>query len=98
MKGKGPGQWQRHACSRLPPAFSRCNQPRPQVFALACPRPVKHRSPTTLREKLIKIEAKVATHSRYVIFQMAEAAIPRCPFAAVLERIRRLGPREPVPG
>ena len=30
---------------------------------------------TTLREKLIKIGAKVVTHARYVIFQMAEGTI-----------------------
>jgi hypothetical protein len=32
---------------------------------------------TTLREKLIKIGAKVVTHARYVTFQMAEVAISR---------------------
>ena len=53
---------------------------------------------TTLREKLIKIGAKVVTHSRYVIFQMAEVAVPRWLFRAILERIQRLRPREPVPG
>ncbi len=47
---------------------------------------------TTLREKLIKIGAKVVTHSRYVFFQMAEVAIPRGLFRAILERIRRLRP------
>jgi hypothetical protein len=31
---------------------------------------------TTLREKLIKIGAKVITHARYVVFQMAEVALP----------------------
>jgi hypothetical protein len=29
---------------------------------------------TTLREKLIKIGAKVVSHARYVAFQMAEVA------------------------
>jgi len=65
---------------------------------LALPRSVKHWSLTTLREKLIKIGAKVVTHARHVVFQMAEVAIPRRLFAAILERIRRLRPREPVPG
>ena len=32
---------------------------------------------TTLKEKLIKIGAKVVSHGRYVAFQMAEVAIPR---------------------
>ena len=47
---------------------------------------VKHWSLTTLREKLIKIGAKVVTHSRYVIFQMAEVAVPKRLFRAILER------------
>lgn len=38
------------------------------------PMTVTHWSLTTLREKPIKIEAKVVTHSHYVIFQMAEVA------------------------
>jgi hypothetical protein len=77
------------------------NKVRLQLFALAynlgnflrrlaLPSAVKHWSLTTLREKLVKIGAKVVTHSRYVIFQMAEVAIPRKLFAAILERIRRL--------
>jgi hypothetical protein len=45
---------------------------------------------TTLREKLIKIGAKVVRHSRYVVFQLAEVAVPRQLFAAILERIGRL--------
>ena len=57
---------------------------------LALPKGVKHWSLTTLREKLIKIGAKVVTHSRYVIFQMAEVAVPQWLFRAILERIRRL--------
>jgi hypothetical protein len=57
----------------------------------------KHWSLTTLREKLIKIGAKVVAHSRYVIFQMAEVAIPRGLFRAILERIRRLRLPEAVP-
>lgn len=57
---------------------------------LALPGSVKHWSLTTLREKLIKIGAKVVTHSRYVIFQMAEVAVPKGLFRAILERIRRL--------
>ena len=51
---------------------------------------MKHWSLTTLREKLVKIGAKVVTHARYVIFQMAEVAIPRKLFAAILPRIQRL--------
>ncbi len=49
-----------------------------------------------LREKLIKIGAKVVPHARCVIFQMAEVAVPRKLFREIFRRIRRL--REPVPG
>ncbi len=63
---------------------------------LALSRSVKHWSLTTLREKLIKIGAKVVTHSGYVIFQMAEVAIPRDLFAAILDRIQRFGVPPPL--
>ena len=85
------------------------NQVRLQLFGLAynlgnflrrlaLPRSVKHWSLTTLREKLIKIGAKVVAHSRYIIFQMAEVAVPKRLFRAILERIRRLRLPEMVPG
>ena len=45
---------------------------------------------TSLREKLIKIGAKVVRHGRYVTFQMAEFAIPRQLFAAIMQRIAAL--------
>jgi hypothetical protein len=37
-----------------------------------------------------KIGAKVVTHSRYMIFQLAELAVLRQLFAALVERIGRL--------
>ena len=43
-----------------------------------------------MREKLVKIGAKVVTHAKYVIFQLAEVPVPRKLFAAILERIGRL--------
>ena len=84
------------------------NQVRLQLFALAynlgnflrrlaLPQSVKHWSLTTLREKLVKIGAKVVVHARYVTFQMAEVAIPRRLFRTILRRISRLGPVSPVP-
>ncbi len=48
------------------------------------------RSLRTLQVKLKKIVAKVVRHSRYVIFQMAEVAVPRALFCEILERISRL--------
>ena len=45
---------------------------------------------TTLREKVVKIGAKVVKHSRYEIFPLAEVAVPRELFAAILQRIAGL--------
>ena len=59
---------------------------------LATPKPIKDWSLTSLKEKLIKIGAKVVSHGRYVAFQMAEVAIPRNLFADILRSIRELRP------
>jgi len=102
-EGKNAVKWTRLSCHDFVD-----NQVRLQLFALAynvgnflrrlaLPHCVKHWSLTTLREKLIKIGAKVVAHSRYVIFQMAEVAIPRGLFRAILERIRRLRMPDAVP-
>lgn len=53
---------------------------------------------TTLREKSIKIRAKVVYYARYVIFQIAEIAVPRWLFRAILERVQRLKSLMAVPG
>ena len=45
---------------------------------------------------LIKIGVKVARHAKYVTFQMAEVAVPRELFAAILERIQRFGVPPPL--
>jgi len=47
---------------------------------------------TTLREKLIKIGAKGVRHAKYVLFQLAEVAVPQQLFARILGRIARLCP------
>jgi hypothetical protein len=59
---------------------------------LALPREVSPWGLTTLREKLIKIGAKVVTHAKTVMFPLAEVAGPRPLFAAFLIRINRLRP------
>jgi len=63
---------------------------------LALPQDVEHWSPTTPREKLVKIGAKVTRHAKYVRFQLAEVAIPRQMFAAILDRIARLAIPPPL--
>ena len=55
------------------------------------PRNVEHWSRTTLREKLVKIGAKVTRNAKYVTFRLAEVAGPRRMFATILDRIALLG-------
>jgi len=84
------------------------NQVRQRLFALAynlgnflrrlaLPSAVKHRTLTTLQDKPIKIVAKVVHNARRVLFQMAEIAIPRPLFVAMLGRIGRLRLLVPAP-
>jgi hypothetical protein len=48
---------------------------------------------STLREKVVKIGAKVIAHARYTVFQMAEVAVPRDLFRRILAMIDQLRPR-----
>jgi Transposase DDE domain group 1 len=57
---------------------------------LAMPKTAEPWSLTSLREKLIKIGAKVVSHGRYVTFQMAELAVPRQMFLEILMLIAPL--------
>jgi hypothetical protein len=95
-EGKNALKWTRLSCHDFMD-----NQVRLQLFVLAynignflrqavLPQAVRHWTLTTLREKLIKIGAKVVRHSRQIIFQMAEVAVPRELFRAILEAIERL--------
>ena len=97
-EGKNAVKWTRLSCREF-----KDNAVRLQLFVLAynlanflrrlaLPRSIRHWSLTTLKEKLVKIGAKVVRHSRYVIFQLAEVAVPRQLFAAILGRIQRLAP------
>ncbi len=63
---------------------------------MAPPGEVKHLSLTTLREKLLKIGAKVVRHGCYVNFQLAEVAVSRDLFRKILSLIDDLRPR-PAP-
>ena len=47
----------------------------------------------TLREKLVRIGAKVVSHGHYVTFQLVEVAVPRSLFRRVLEKIDDLRPK-----
>ena len=50
---------------------------------------------TTLREKLIRMGAKVVRHGHYITFQMAEVAVSRALFTQILKLIADL--RAPPP-
>jgi hypothetical protein len=50
----------------------------------------------SLKEKLIKIGAKVISHGRSIAFQMAEVVIPRRMLQEILRLIAELRPK-PLP-
>jgi hypothetical protein len=54
------------------------------------------RSLTTLKDKPIKIGAKIVRHKRYVIIQLAEIAVPGSLFAEILRLIARRPPPDPA--
>jgi hypothetical protein len=102
-EGKHAVKWTWLTCRRF-----KDNQVRLRLFALAynlgnflrqlaLPREVRDWSLTTLRDRLIKIGAKVAHQARAVTFQLAEVAVPRGWFVAILARIGRLR-AAPSPG
>ena len=104
-EGKGAIKWTRLSCRTFA-----ANAVRLQLHALAynlgnylrtlaTPEPIKDWSLTSLKDKLIKIGAKVVSHGRYVIFQMAEVAIARQIFQEILRLIAELRPQPPpAPG
>ena len=95
-EGKGAIKWTRLSCRTFA-----ANAVRLQLHALAynlgnfmrtlaMPKAAQPWSLTSLREKLIKIGAKVVSHGRYVTFQMAEVAVSRQMFQEILTLIARL--------
>jgi Transposase DDE domain group 1 len=65
------------------------------VRTLALPDAVKQWSLTTLRDRLVKIGAKIVRHGRSITFQMAEVMVPRALFQQVLGAIAALRPSPP---
>ena len=57
---------------------------------LGLPKAIKDWSLRSLQVKLIKIGGRIVRHARQIIFQLAEVAVSRDLFAAILERITRL--------
>jgi hypothetical protein len=97
-EGKYALKWTRLSCHDFID-----NQVRLQLFALAynvgnflrrlvLPKSIKDWSLRTMRERLVKIGAKVVSHARYVTFQMAEVLVSKSLFHEILAKIHRLKP------
>ena len=97
-EGKYALNWTRLSCHRLV-----ANQVRLRLFVLAynlgnflrrlgLPKAIKDWSLRSIQVKLIKIGGRIVRHARQIIFQLAEIAVSREIFAAILERISRLSP------
>jgi hypothetical protein len=96
-EGKLAITWTRLSCVRYA-----SNRVRLALFVLAynlgnfmrrfaLPGEVAHWSLTSIQLKLIKIGARIVSHSRMTIFQMAEVAVSEKLFRSILSRIHRLG-------
>lgn len=103
-EGKYAVNWTRLSCHGFD-----ANQVRLQLHVLAynlgnflrrltLPRSVEHWTLTTLRDKLVKIGAKMVRHARYTTFQLAEVAIPRRLYQTILNRIRHFAAITPRAG
>jgi len=63
---------------------------------LTLPEAVSHWSMTTLRDRLVKIGAKIVRHGRSITFQMAEVMVSRGLFQQILDAIAALRPLTPA--
>lgn len=62
---------------------------------IALPKEISTWSLTSMKERVIKVGARLVMHARRLVFQMAEVSLTRGMLARILERIRQL---EPGPG
>jgi hypothetical protein len=101
-EGKNAIVWTRLSCRRFA-----ANAVRLQLHALAynlanflrtltLPNEISHWSMTTLRDRLMKIGAKVVRHGRSITFQMAEVMVSHDLFKQILDAIAALRP-SPLP-
>jgi hypothetical protein len=101
-EGKNAIIWTRLSCRRFA-----ANAVRLQLHALAynlanflrtltLPEAVSHWSMTTLRDRLVKIGAKIVRHGRSITFQMAEVMVSRGLFQQIPDAIAALRP-SPLP-
>jgi hypothetical protein len=97
-EGKCALNWTRLSCHRFA-----ANQVRLQLFVLAynlgnflrrlcLPKAINDWSLRSLQVKLIKMGGRIVRHARRVVFQLAEVALSRDLFTAILQPIARLCP------
>ncbi len=100
-EGKNAVTWTRLSCHSF-----KANAVRLQLHALAynlanflrtlaLPAEVAQWSMTTLRDRLVKIGARIVRHGRSVVFQMAEVMVSRGLFRSILGAIAALRPLPP---
>ena len=65
--------------------------------AMVLPEKVTQRSMTALRERLVKIGAKIVRHGRSITFQMADVMVPRDLSQKILGAIAALRPLPVAP-
>jgi hypothetical protein len=95
-EGKYALNWTRLSCHRFV-----ANQVRLQLFIMACnlgnfrrrlglPKSVEDWSLRSFQVKLIKTGCRTVYRARRIAFQLAQVAMPRDLFAAILERVTQL--------
>ena len=101
-EGKNAVNWTRLSCQSF-----KANAVRLQLHALAynlanflrtlaLPAEVAQWSLSALRDRLVKIGAKIVRHGRSITFQMAEVMVPRALFQKILAAIAALRPLPPA--
>jgi hypothetical protein len=95
-EGKNAVKWTKLSCEKFV-----ANEVRLQLFGMAynlgnflrtlvLPKKIAHWTLTTLRERLIKLGARLLKHARYAMFQVAEFVVTGSTFGSILCNIHRM--------
>lgn len=95
-EGKNAVKWTKLSCEKFV-----ANEVRLQLFGLGynlgnflrtmvLPKNIAHWILTTLREKLIKLGARLIKHARYIMFRVAEFVVTGATFENILHNIHRI--------
>jgi hypothetical protein len=96
MQTKNAVKWIKLSCEKFV-----ANEVRLQLFGLAynlgnflrtlaLPQKIAHWTLTTMRERLIKLGARLIRHARHAIFQVAEFVVTGATFGNILSNIHRI--------